>query len=448
MFLPDLVDHLRAVPGRMTEATATRAGVCVLDALACAYGGTDRPWTRQARAVLAPPPQGAADTAPAGSAVVWADGGRRAGVADAVYANSAAAHSLIHEDMHPATRAHPGSMVVPTALAVGEHAGASMSDVYRAVVVGYEALARAGEALGTAEFVERGFRPSGMFGPFASAAAAALLLGLDDDEQVSALSLASGTASGVCEWAAAGTADLFFQNAHAARSGVVAALLAAAGARAAGGAVDGRWGLRRALSGPGPADPIDPAGPLAVDEVYFKTYPSCAFTQETIETSARLAAGGIDPRSIERIDVEIYSVAAHYPGCDNGTDLDSTLARQMSIQFAAAATVADGGLHPARLAGDLDPAIAGLAARTRVLPNSAMDHLYPGRRPVAVTVVRADGSSIRADGSETAGLTGDQVVHKFREYAMDQLGAEGVDAVVAATGAPSTAVRELAASLR
>lgn len=448
MFLPDLVDHLRAVPGRMTDVTAARAGVCVLDALACAYGGTDRPWTRQARAVLAPAPQGPEDTAAAGSAVVWADGGRRAGLADAVYANSAAAHSLIHEDMHPASRAHPGSMVVPTALAVGEYTGATMAEVYRAVVVGYEALARAGEALGTAEFVERGFRPSGTFGPFGAAAAAALLLGLDGDEQVSALSLASGTASGVCEWAAAGTADLFFQNAHAARSGLVATLLAGAGARAAGGAVDGQWGLRRALSGSGPAGAVDPAAPLAVDEVYFKAYPSCAFTQETIEASARLAEGGIDPRTIDRIDVEVYSAAAHYPGCDNGTDLHSTLARQMSIQFAVAATVADGGLRPARLAGGLDPAIAGLAARTRVLPNPAVDHLYPGRRIVTVTVTCTDGSSTRADGGGATGLTEEQVADKFREYALDRLGPEGVDGVVTATRNPSTAVRELAASLR
>ncbi|MDQ4119101.1 MAG: MmgE/PrpD family protein, partial [Actinomycetota bacterium] len=196
MFLPALVDHLEAVPRRMTDATADRAAVCVLDALACAYGGTDRPWTRQARAVLAPSPQGAADSAAGGSAVVWADDGRRAGLADAVYANSAAAHSLIHEDMHPASRAHPGSMVVPAALAVGEHTGAALADVFRAVVVGYEAIARAGDALGTDEFVERGFRPSGAFGPFGAAAASAVLLELDRAEQVSALSLASGTAWG------------------------------------------------------------------------------------------------------------------------------------------------------------------------------------------------------------------------------------------------------------
>jgi 2-methylcitrate dehydratase PrpD len=248
------------------------------------------------------------------------------------------------------------------------------------------------------------------------------LLGLDETEQVSALSLASGTASGVCEWAAAGTADLFFQNAHAARSGLVATMLAAAGARAADGAVDGRWGLHRAISGSGSAGAIDRTAPLAVDEVYFKTYPSCAFTQEAIDVAARLAGSGIDPTTVERIDVDIYSAAAQYPGCDNGTDLDSTLARQMSIQFAVAATMVDGNLRPAPLAGNLDPTIAGLAARTRVLPNPAVDHLYLDQRLVAVTVVRRNGATIRQQGGGIVGLTDEQVVDKFQTYAEDRLG--------------------------
>ncbi|MDQ4115738.1 MAG: MmgE/PrpD family protein, partial [Actinomycetota bacterium] len=210
---------------------------------------------------------------------------------------------------------------------------------------------------------------------------------------------------------------------------------------------DGRWGLRRALGGPGPAGAIDPAAPLAVDEVYFKTYPSCAFTQEAIAVSSRLACGGIDPSTVERIDVDVYSAAAQYPGCDNGTDLDSTLARQMSIQFAVAATVVDGVLRPARLAGAADPAITGLAARTRVRANPDVDHLYPDRRLVGVTVERRDGRSHREEGGGVVGLTDDQVVEKFRGYAGGRLGPDGVRRVVDLVRKPGTEVRDLVSSL-
>ena len=413
--LPDLPNHV-----------AEKAGLCILDALACAAGGRDFAWSAAARRVV---PEGR----PAVAATVWSDGSEVA-VPDAVYVNSVMAHSIVQEDMHPASRSHIGTMVVPVALALAEELGSSGREVVEAVVAGYEVVARVGELLTTADFVARGLRPSSVFGPFGSAMAAARLLGLGHDTTVAALGLAGSSASGTCVWAYGGTPDVYFQNGAAARAGVVAARLAALGVAGSADVLEGRSGLLEALAGV-PHGTVratpEPAG-WAISEVYFKAYPSCAFTQEAIEAARRLVAAGLRVSDVDRVEIATYGMGKRYPGCDNGSSLTTTLERQMSNQFAVATMLVDGELTLDRFLEPLSPAIAELAARIRVREDPELEAAYPAVPSVRLLVTTRTGGRREASVRGGAYLGPDGVEEKFRRYVAGRLDPAGADAVVSA----------------
>lgn len=431
MYLDDLAGQLEALAPQLSDSHLERAGLCVLDALACVYGGRRMPWVAQARAV--------ADAGGAGGSSVWASGGTRRGLVDAVFANSVGCHSLLYEDTHAESRVHPGTVVVPAALGVGELVDAPGADVLRAVVLGYEAIAQVATSTMTAEFVARGWRASSVFGPFGAVAAAAYLYGLDRSKTAHALGIAAGFSSGVCAWAQDGTTEVYFQPAAAARDGIVAVLLARAGASGAAGAVDGPFGLRRAFAGAvdrvlGPAIAADRP---AIERSFFKAHPSCAFTQAAIDAAVQLHIRCIEPATVAGVTVYTSSAAATYPGCDNPDSLDTSISRQMSLQFAVAAALVDGRLEPRRYEGTIDSRLAALAARTRVVVDPDYDRTYPSRLDARVELLQIDGGQAWAVSADRVDLAPASVLDKFRMHAGAELGDDVSEKVIRLLGCSS-----------
>src|SRR5262249_53563908 len=75
----------------------------------------------------------------------------------AAFAHGSLAHSLDFDDTFPASLVHPGSVVVPTALAAAEAVGADGAALGAAIAAGYEVAARLGAVAGR-EFHARGFQ--------------------------------------------------------------------------------------------------------------------------------------------------------------------------------------------------------------------------------------------------------------------------------------------------
>jgi 2-methylcitrate dehydratase PrpD len=99
---------------------------------------------------------------------------------NAALANAMCAHSDETDDFEPVTKAHPGSSVVPAALAVGENAGASGAAFVRAVALGYDLGCRLLMALGP-DLVRASSRSAeGTASTFAALGAAAALARLDE----------------------------------------------------------------------------------------------------------------------------------------------------------------------------------------------------------------------------------------------------------------------------
>src|SRR5215510_2570622 len=63
-------------------------------------------------------------------------------IPNAVLANAMLAHADETDDTHPPSRTHPGSGVVPAALAIGERDRLPGSIVLRGIVLGYDVCAR------------------------------------------------------------------------------------------------------------------------------------------------------------------------------------------------------------------------------------------------------------------------------------------------------------------
>ncbi|HYC43978.1 MAG TPA: MmgE/PrpD family protein [Burkholderiales bacterium] len=99
--------------------------------------------------------------------------------ANAALANGMFGHADETDDTHPPSLTHPGTSVIPAAMAIGEMKGLTGLQVLRAIVLGYDICPRMLLALRPMEFLRSGHH-AGAFGQlFGAAAAAGALLDLD-----------------------------------------------------------------------------------------------------------------------------------------------------------------------------------------------------------------------------------------------------------------------------
>ena len=167
----ELAEFLSGLHGRLAPRHVAAARNCVIDTLGAIAYGAEQPWSRAAARHALATGRGGGCTV-----VGWPDD---ASPAMAAFANGAAAHAFELDDVHEEAVNHPGAVVVPAALAVAEDRRSSGRDLLEAVVVGYEAMARAGLAVGPVSHMLAGFHPTSMSGVFGAAAAAGHLLRLD-----------------------------------------------------------------------------------------------------------------------------------------------------------------------------------------------------------------------------------------------------------------------------
>jgi 2-methylcitrate dehydratase PrpD len=158
------------------------------------------------------------------------------------------------DDTHVGAMLHPGIAAWSAALATAEHVGASGREVLAAVVAGYEVTIRVGLSVQPGHF-QRGFQSTGTCDVFGTAAAAGrLLFGNASEKILAAIGLAGSYSSGVAQFYYSGASGKRIQAAHAAQSGVAAALLTQHGFAGPVDMIEGTGGFARAY-----ADGFNPA---------------------------------------------------------------------------------------------------------------------------------------------------------------------------------------------
>ena len=345
------------------------------------------------------------------------------GPIEAALVNGTMAHADETDDTLAPGPWHPGSNVVPAALATAEQFGVSGAHFLRAVVLGYDVGTRVMAAIqpGMANSHKLSYGIGGVFG---SGAAAACVAGLDERQMRWALSYCAQQSSGIESF----PRDLehiekgFIFAGMPARSGVTAALLVHAGWNGVNDIMTGPDNFIIANAATGKADPlIDKLGeryelmranikkwtvgqpihaPLDALEALFKKQP-------------------IDVARIREI------VLRYQPG----SITDNSGASDINVQHAVAVMLTDKTLtfrsihDAARLH---DPAIVTLRNKIRLDPGTQTP------RPPLFRITMDDGTVIVQDG------TGPVLGTAQNPMSRDQLIAKCRDLMTPVLGAPQT----------
>lgn len=300
-------------------------------------------------------------------------------VLDGVTANALAVHARFQDDCDMTSWSHPGSLIVPVAVGLGESLDAELSSVLRAIVCGYATLNWLGaeEVVGRA-LVNRGFRASPTLGSIAAAATAAAMLSLDSIQSRNAVAIATDVTGGLLEPVRTGASDWRIENATAAYRGTLAALLAARGVDGPTACLEGAAGFLHSFAG---IDEVPPAwesdpDPRSMLTVWAKPYPTLGDNMAVVAAALSLRDEGLVAENIASVTVHQNAHFASYPGTAYRGPFLRPAQAMASTAFATAATLLYGPLvyriYDTRLD---DAAIGGMIERIRVVPEASYGYL-------------------------------------------------------------------------
>ncbi len=324
-----------------------------------------------------------APSAPVGSTCLAT--GSLASVEQAASANAAAVTMTQCDEGLREARGHPGLHAFSAAMAMVEMVDGTVGDMLCALAAGWEVGARLGLALGP---VREGIHPHGGWGAAASAASAAVALGLDDTGVVEAVANALvlglvGPDSSVY----AGDDSHFLLPAIGTATGVTAARATAAGVTAPTGALAHFSAVAHQHEAqPTAIDPFSDESMLRL--AYLKPSGICAHALVAWELSKQVGLL-VDVDDVSGVLVETYAGAARLSGRSPAT----RLARQFNLSWAVASGLL--GQHPDGAHSDV---VRDLAALVNVQHDRALDQGYPAGRPTHLTVQMRDGRRVRASG--------------------------------------------------
>lgn len=235
---------------------------------------------------------------------------RKGPLLEAAFLNSLRTHYHEMDDVHTKSKAHIGAVVIPAAWSMAEYLGRSGRELIEAVVCGYEIEARVAMSFGVSSHRDKGWHVTGTAGTFGAAAACGKLLGLNQDQLISAFGIAGLQSSGLWGFLGDGANCKSINPARATECGIESALLAWAGMTGPSDVLtveDG--GLFSSMTdAPEPDYLFKGVGDdYEILHVDTKLYPSCRSTHGTIDLMSRMRKNHkIDPTEIRRIFIGIY----------------------------------------------------------------------------------------------------------------------------------------------
>lgn len=395
----------------LPEPVVEAARAVVLDGVGCLFAGFAEAPSRIGRDYV---------TAVAGHPEASVVGvGAKVDAADAAFANGVAVHALDFEAVG-SPPAHGTASVLPAVFALAERSGATGRDVLQAFALGWDVECR----LRTVGRLRPAFHPMAVYGPVASAAASALLLGLDPVGIENAVAIGASGAGGL---AANGHTPVKVVHAgNAARSGVLAALQAEqglAGARhvferpggygeaflldAAWDRLNAGWGVEHFMSD---------------DHVDHKPYPVQLPMLNVVDAVLDARPAGFDLAGFERLEMTVSTLVAGRPR----DRPDHGHAGKFNPVFCAAVALVFGKVGIEAFSDEVvaDPRIRRVMERTTVVERpSAGDH------EVAVRLYGGDGvievARAHQRGSRWEPLSRRQRIDKLRGC-LAHAGVEGI----------------------
>ena len=325
---------------------------------------------------------------------------------------------------------HPGTSIIPTALAAAEVTGASGKEFLAGIVAGYEVSERIG-----AEFIptmmSRGFHPGPVTGIFGAAIAAAKIMGLDAEQMNSTIALCASLAGGNPEAARSGGKAL--REGAAVRNAMLAVALAKAGHAGGETVLEGEAGFYHAFAGSNTGrltysftgDTKADLGKIAANlgkewiflETLYRIYSISGYNIAHIDVTAALCKEhDIKPENVERVEAVVNWLETQYPSPAFPARREDAQPPKpgMTPYFTAYAVVnrefpvlmswSMTGGPPA--VEDASPQVLEIMKRTTLIPSHSMTLLGP-----RITIYTKDGKVHTKQG------TGREFIWDFEEEA-------------------------------
>lgn len=406
----------------------TKAKGLVLDQLGCQLAFATLPWSRIIY-------QHVRDKTGTGeSTIIYY--GLRTTMEDTAFVNAAFGHGFEMDDTEMHTISHPGSVVIPAALATGEVKHASGREFLTAVVAGYDVMLRVGQA--ARSMVERSFHTTSVSGPFGAAATTNKILQHDADTIVNTLGIAASEAGGISEYTISGGSVKRLHSGFPAYAGVKAALLAQGGITGPVNAIEGKKGFCQAFANETYLENIT-AGLGREFRIMWtgnKTYCCCAAQHTAIDATRAIMdahvfqVGDIDEIIIEQMPREVKSVG-------NIIEPGDITAAQFSGRFGVAMRLIKGGngFNDYTLDNIKNPEILELARKTRYETNEKLKEKASEAAPAVVTIRLKNGDVLKkrvdyARGTIQNPLTAQELEDKFRGLASLSVPGQQVEDIV------------------
>jgi 2-methylcitrate dehydratase PrpD len=312
-----------------------------------------------------------------GNCTVFAKTGLRATPSNAALANGVAAHTLDYDHF-----GHQSAVMVPCVLAAGEANSINGRALMEAYIIGVEISTLLANGMSkTAQ--ELGLHPAAVCGSLGAAAAAARIFALSREQTQVALGIAASLTSGLNY--NFGTMVKALHLGSAAKNGIMAAELAAAGFTANREILDQRGGFFGALTALATRDALGLKFRFLEPGIAFKAYPCPYSSQRAVDAIVKIAERhSLTPKDVSEITCaaapNTFRVLIHH--CPS-----TSLEAKFSLEYLLAAGLALKTINEESF--DLkhlnDPIMRDLAAKIRLVDSSG-ERGKPGEGPVTVQV--------------------------------------------------------------
>lgn len=409
-------------------ATKEHVKKCLLDWLGCAIRGATMPQASCVKTYVA---------AMGGSPNATVISGPTLNSAfHAALCNGYFSHILEMDDVDKESITHPGTVVIPAALSIGEWRQSSGADFLAAVIAGYEVMLRVGAAVTPRHYqIWHTTATSGVFG---SACAAGRLLRLHPEKLTWAFGNAGTLSAGLWEFLQDGAMSKYLHAGNAAATGVMTACLADAEFSGASRILEGKQGFFAGYA----RQEIDPSifedfgARYRSGTVSFKPYPCCRHTHSAIDCAKAMHQKVTqDLDAIQSIRIATYKAATAVAGTENPQDARQA---QFSLKYIVARALKIGNISLSDFADDVlfDPAVRKLMEKTAVDIDPAIDGLTPAAWPTRVTITLQGGQEITEyvkypKGDPENSLTWAEVKAKFNALVEGILKPQGITAATA-----------------
>jgi 2-methylcitrate dehydratase PrpD len=384
----------------------------ILDCLACGLSATGLPWSRMVAAL-------AQEAGAAGPCTVlglpW-----RTSASYATLVNGTMIGGFETDHVYSPASCHPGASVFPALLAVAEREHLSGRHFLTALVAGYEAVCRIGQAATRAVEDVAGFHGPATNGPFGAATAVARALELDPEQTASALGIAGSNAGGLLEFSLDGSMIKRLHMGRASQMGLESALLAQKGFTGPHTILEGKRGFLKVFSpDPHPERLQEGLGKSYVmaSALQIKSYPCHIRAHPFVDALVQFKSQHpIDPHHLQNIQIFLnpHDIERH-----GQQEPGTLLAAQYSIPYSVAVALWRDLSDPRAFSDGVESQKDIRKTAHEIELNPLQDSSESKGQSLVLDI---DGKSHHLDasdykGSPTNPYNFDDLCEKFRRYA-------------------------------